>query len=66
MIWMSRVSKRKLIKILKGEYEETRWDKKTLAEHLAKPISQEEWLKGYWRWRKRMEKEIAKDKRTDS
>mgnify|MGYP003115068227 FL=1 len=53
---MSRISKKKLLKILKGEHEKTRWDKMTLAEHLAKPISQEEWLKGYWRWRKDMEK----------
>lgn len=53
---MSRISKKKLLKILKGEYEDTQWTKKSLAEHLAKPISHKEWLKGYWRWRKEMEK----------
>ena len=28
--------------------------------------TQEEWLRGYRQWKKQMEKEIAKDKRTDS
>ena len=47
---MSRISKRKLIKVLKGEYEEPTYNKKTLLEELAKPITQEEWLRGYHKW----------------
>ena len=50
MIQMSRISKRKLIKVLKGEYEEPTYNKKTLLDELAKPITQEEWLRGYREW----------------
>ena len=52
---MSRISKKKLIKALKGDFEEPTWTRETLSEFLARPMSQEEWLKGYNRWKKQME-----------
>ena len=55
---MSRISKRKLIKVLKGEFEDLKWDKKSLLEHLAKPVTQEEWLRGYREWKR---KQLADD-----
>jgi hypothetical protein len=55
---MSRISKRKLLKTLKGEFEEPTWNKKTLLEHLAKPVTQEEWLRGYREWKR---KQLADD-----
>jgi hypothetical protein len=50
-----KISKRKLIKALKGEFEEPTWTRETLSEFLARPMSQEEWLKGYNKWKKQME-----------
>ena len=52
---MSRISKKKLLKVLKGEYEEPAWTQETLSEFLAKPSTQEEWLRGYRAWKKKME-----------
>ena len=49
---MSRVSKKKLIKILKGEYETPTWTRESTWEYLKKPLSHEEWLKGYRKWKK--------------
>ena len=46
---MSRISKRKLIKVLKGELEEI-VTKESLLDRMSKPVTQEEWLKGYKRW----------------
>ena len=46
---MSRISKRKLIKVLKGDLEMP-VSKQSLLDQMAKPITQEEWLKGYKRW----------------
>ena len=46
---MSRISKKKLIKVLKGDLEET-VTKQSLLDHLAKPVTQEEWLRGYRKW----------------
>jgi len=54
---MSRISKRKLIKALKGEYEQ-KVTKKSLLDQLAKPVTQEEWLKGYNEWKR---KQLAND-----
>jgi hypothetical protein len=51
---MSRISKKKLIKVLKGDLEEHPWNQETLSEYLAKPITQEEWLKGYHKWKKQL------------
>jgi hypothetical protein len=63
---MSRVSKKKLLKILKGEGEEKYMSRSRLMDWLAKPVTQEQWLKEYKIWKKQQEKEIAKNKRTDS
>tara|TARA_B100001564_G_scaffold312687_1_gene285738 strand:- start:1792 stop:1956 length:165 start_codon:yes stop_codon:yes gene_type:complete len=49
---MSRISKRKLIKVLKGDLEEP-VTKQSLLDQLAKPVTQEEWLKGYNEWKKK-------------
>ena len=46
---MSRISKRKLIKVLKGELEEI-VTKESLLDRMSKPVTQEQWLKGYKRW----------------
>ena len=46
---MSRISKRKLIKVLKGELEE-KVTKQSLLDQLARPVTQKEWLKGYHKW----------------
>jgi len=57
---MSRISKKKMIQVLKGDIEEP-VTKQSLLDQLAKPVTQEEWLKGSWRWRKQMEKTNADD-----
>ena len=54
---MSRISKKKLIKVLKGDLEEP-VTKKSLLDQLAKPVTQEEWLKGYNEWKR---KQLAND-----
>tara|TARA_B100000519_G_scaffold201576_1_gene217515 strand:- start:338 stop:574 length:237 start_codon:yes stop_codon:yes gene_type:complete len=46
---MPRISKRKLIKALRGDLEEP-VTKQSLLDQLAKPITQEEWLRGYHKW----------------
>jgi hypothetical protein len=58
---MSRISKKKLIKVLKGDLEEPLWNQETLSEYLAKPMTQEEWLKGYHKWKKQMREHNADD-----
>ena len=54
---MSRISKKKLIKVLKGELEEP-VTKQSLLDQLAKPVTQEEWLQGYNAWKR---KQLAND-----
>ena len=54
---MSRISKRKLMKALKGDLEMA-VNRKTLLDHLAKPVTQEEWLRGYKEWKR---KQLAND-----
>ena len=49
---MPRISKRKLIKALRGDIE-IPVNRKTLLDQLAKPVTQEEWLRGYREWRRR-------------
>jgi len=49
---MSRISKKKLIKVLKGDLEQP-VTKQSLLDQLAKPVTQEEWLKGYNEWKKK-------------
>jgi len=46
---MSQISKKKLIRVLKGELEEP-VTKQSLLDQLAKPVTQEQWLKGYHKW----------------
>ena len=46
------------MKILKDEYEESTYNKKSLLEYLAKPVTQEEWLKEYNEWKR---KQLAND-----
>jgi|TARA_E500000081_G_scaffold99036_1_gene100119 hypothetical protein len=54
---MSRISKKKLIEVLKGDLEEP-VTKQSLLDQLAKPVTQEEWLKGYNEWKR---KQLAND-----
>ena len=44
----------KLIRVLKGDLEEP-MTKQSLLDQLSKPVTQEEWLRGYKRWKKHME-----------
>jgi hypothetical protein len=46
---MSRISKRKLMKALKGELE-VKPTKDEIFEQFKNPPTQEEWLKGYHKW----------------
>ena len=54
---MSRISKKKLIKVLKGDLEQP-VTKQSLLDQLAKTVTQEEWLRGYREWKK---KQLAND-----
>ena len=47
---MSRVSKKKLLKILQGEYDPPSMSKDSVLEYLNKKYTQEEWLRGYREW----------------
>ena len=46
---MSRISKRKLMKALKGEFE-IKPTKDDIFDRFKNPPTQEEWLKGYKKW----------------
>ena len=54
---MSRISKKRLLKVLKGDLEQP-VTKQSLLDQLAKPVAQEEWLKGYREWKR---KQLAND-----
>jgi hypothetical protein len=54
---MSRISKKKLIKALKGEYEE-KMTKSQIFDMFKNPPTQEEWLRGYNEWKR---KQLAND-----
>tara|TARA_E500000178_G_C16320323_1_gene444466 strand:+ start:271 stop:435 length:165 start_codon:yes stop_codon:yes gene_type:complete len=54
---MSRISKKKLIKVLQGDLEKP-VTKQSLLDQMAKPVTQEEWLKGYNEWKR---KQLAND-----
>ena len=54
---MSRISKKRLIKVLKGDLEQP-VTKQSLLDQLAKPVTQEEWLRGYKAWKR---KQLAND-----
>ena len=47
---MSRISKRKLLKVLKGELEVPTMSDTMIFDMFKNPPSQEELLKGYKRW----------------
>jgi hypothetical protein len=47
-----KITKKKLLEVLKGEPREFDYTKDTVLEWLKNPPTQEEWLRGYWRWRK--------------
>ena len=51
---MSQISKKKLIRVLKGDLEEP-VTRQSLLDQLAKPVTQEQWLRGYKEWKKHME-----------
>ena len=55
---MSRISKRKLIKALKGEFEEPTMSKAQIFDMFKNPPTQEEWLRGYREWKR---KQLAND-----
>ena len=46
---MSRISKKKLIKVLEGDLEEP-VTRESLLDRMARPVTQEQWIKGYKRW----------------
>jgi len=46
---MSRISKKKLIKALKGDLE-VRMTKSNIFDMFKNPPTQEQWLKGYKKW----------------
>jgi len=54
---MSQISKKKLIRVLKGDLEEP-MTKQSLLDRLSKPVTQEEWLRGYKEWKR---KQLAND-----
>ena len=54
---MSRISKKRLIKVLKGDLEQP-VTKQSLLAQLATPVTQEEWLRGYKELKK---KQLAND-----
>ena len=54
---MSQISKKKLIRVLKGDLEEP-MTKQSLLDQLSKPVTQEEWLRGYKEWKR---KQLAND-----
>ncbi len=55
---MSKISKRKLIKVLKGELEQPSMTKQQIFDMFKNPPTQEEWLRGYKEWKK---KQLAND-----
>jgi len=60
---MSQISKKKLLKILKGDYDTASMSKRSVLDYLNRKYTQEEWLKGYKQWKKQ---QSAYNKRTDS
>ena len=55
---MSRISKKKLIKVLKGDFEQPTMSKEQIFDMFKNPPTQEEWLKGYKEWKR---KQLADD-----
>lgn len=55
---MSRISKKKLIKVLKGDFDQPTMTKTQIFDMFKNPPTQEEWLKGYKEWKR---KQLAND-----
>jgi hypothetical protein len=55
---MARISKKKLLKALKGEFEAPTMTKAQIFDMFENPPTQEEWLKGYKEWKR---KQLADD-----
>jgi len=55
---MSRISNKKLIKVLKGDLEEPTMSKAQIFDMFKNPPTQEEWLRGYKEWKR---KQLAND-----
>jgi hypothetical protein len=55
---MPKISKKKLLKVLKGEFKGTTMTKSQIFDMFKNPPTQEEWLKGYKEWRR---KQLADD-----
>ena len=49
---MSQISKKKLLKILKGDFDPASMSKRSVLDYLNRKYTQEEWLKGYKQWKK--------------
>ena len=47
---MSRISKKKLLKALKGELHEPTMSKAQIFDMFKNPPTHEEWLRGYKKW----------------
>jgi hypothetical protein len=56
---MSRISKKKMIKVLKGELEEPTMSRQQILDMFENPPTQEEWLRGYKRWKNNKRRTIA-------
>ena len=53
---MSRISKKKLLKVLKGEYEyndSVTMTKQQIFDMFKNPPTQKEWLRGYKEWKRK-------------
>ena len=50
---MSRISKKKLLKALKGGLHEPTMSKTQIFDMFKNPPTQEEWLKGYNEWKRK-------------
>ena len=47
---MPKISKKKLLKVLKGEFKGTAMTKSRMFDIFKNPPTQEEWLRGYHKW----------------
>ena len=50
---MSKISKRKLIRVLKGDLEQPTMCKAQIFDMFKNPPTQEQWIKGYKEWKKK-------------
>ena len=55
---MSKISKKKLIKVLKGELKEATMTRSQVFDMFKNPPTQEQWLRGYREWKR---KQLAND-----